>query len=38
VPNRKAKAKKQLRRKKSNEIKAYKRKAKKEKKLSRESI
>ena len=38
MPNRKAKAKKQFRKKKSNEIKAYKRKAKEEKKLARESV
>jgi len=38
MPNRKAKAKKQLRRKKSNEIKVYKRKAKEEKKLARQPV
>ena len=38
MPNRKAKAKKQSRRKKSNEIKVYKRKIKEEKKRARESI
>tara|TARA_R110000823_G_scaffold134084_2_gene262848 strand:+ start:669 stop:785 length:117 start_codon:yes stop_codon:yes gene_type:complete len=38
MPNRKAKARKQLRKKKSNEIKIYKRKVKEKKKLAKQSV